>query len=101
MGKVVVIGSANTDMVVESDRFPAPGETILGGRFFMNSGGNGATWQRLLAAPQGPVSILVTPEKFISEKLPDRPARSRSGRSDYPCLQPGRFYNVRSGYTRF
>ena len=28
MGKVVVIGSSNTDMVVRSRRIPVPGETI-------------------------------------------------------------------------
>lgn len=42
MGKTVVIGSANTDMVVKSERIPVPGETILGGRFIMNPGGKGA-----------------------------------------------------------
>ena len=42
MGKVVVIGSSNTDMVVKTERIPALGETILGGDFFMNQGGKGA-----------------------------------------------------------
>jgi len=42
MMKIVVIGSSNTDMVVQSDHLPAPGETILGGTFFMNPGGKGA-----------------------------------------------------------
>lgn len=40
--KIVVVGSTNTDMVVRSDHLPTPGETILGGRFFMNQGGKGA-----------------------------------------------------------
>lgn len=40
--KIVVIGSCNTDMVVKSKRLPVPGETILGGTFFMNPGGKGA-----------------------------------------------------------
>lgn len=40
--KIVVVGSTNTDMVVRSDHLPDPGETILGGRFFMNQGGKGA-----------------------------------------------------------
>jgi len=39
---IVVIGSTNTDMVIMSDHLPAPGETILGGNFFMNPGGKGA-----------------------------------------------------------
>mgnify|MGYP003072389064 FL=1 len=40
--KIVVIGSCNTDMVVKANRLPVPGETILGGSFFMNPGGKGA-----------------------------------------------------------
>jgi ribokinase len=40
--KIVVIGSSNTDMVVQSDHLPVPGETVLGGEFFMNPGGKGA-----------------------------------------------------------
>src|ERR1700761_8379173 len=39
---IVVIGSTNTDMVIMSEHLPAPGETILGGSFFMNPGGKGA-----------------------------------------------------------
>jgi len=39
---IVVIGSTNTDMVIMSEHLPAPGETILGGNFFMNPGGKGA-----------------------------------------------------------
>lgn len=31
--KIIVIGSANTDMVVKSKKLPLPGETILGGHF--------------------------------------------------------------------
>ncbi len=40
--KILVIGSTNTDMVVKTRKFPAPGETILGGKFLMNPGGKGA-----------------------------------------------------------
>lgn len=40
--KILVIGSSNTDMVIRTDRFPLPGETILGGDFFMSMGGKGA-----------------------------------------------------------
>lgn len=42
MGKIVVIGSSNMDMVVSTPHLPLPGETILGGNFFMNYGGKGA-----------------------------------------------------------
>ncbi len=40
--KIVVIGSSNTDMVIKTDTLPLPGETVLGGTFFMNAGGKGA-----------------------------------------------------------
>ncbi len=39
---IVVIGSTNTDMVIRATHLPAPGETLLGGSFFMNPGGKGA-----------------------------------------------------------
>lgn len=49
---IVVIGSSNTDMVVMTSHFPAPGETILGGEFLMNAGGKGAN-QAVAAARCG------------------------------------------------
>lgn len=39
---VLVIGSANMDMVVSTLRFPSPGETLLGTKFEMFPGGKGA-----------------------------------------------------------
>ena len=42
MGKIVVIGSSNTDLVINTSRIPEPGETVLGGRFLMAAGGKGA-----------------------------------------------------------
>ena len=40
--RIVVIGSSNTDMVIRTKNLPRPGETVLGGTFFMNAGGKGA-----------------------------------------------------------
>ena len=39
---IIVVGSANTDMVIKAEKFPLPGETILGGEFFLFPGGKGA-----------------------------------------------------------
>ncbi|MCU0389617.1 MAG: ribokinase [Thermoflexibacter sp.] len=50
--KILVIGSANTDMVVKTHRFPEAGETIIGGDFFMFAGGKGAN-QAVAAARLG------------------------------------------------
>jgi len=42
MAQVIVVGSSNTDLVVKTDRFPKPGETLVGGDFFLFQGGKGA-----------------------------------------------------------
>ncbi len=52
MKRLYVIGSSNTDMVVKTQRFPEPGETLLGGDFFMFPGGKGAN-QAVAAARAG------------------------------------------------
>lgn len=39
---IYVIGSSNTDIVVRSKKLPVPGETVIGGDYFMNQGGKGA-----------------------------------------------------------
>lgn len=47
---IIVIGSCNTDMVIKADRLPVPGETIIGGSFNVNPGGNGSQPRRAAAA---------------------------------------------------
>ena len=39
---IVVVGSSNTDMIIQLDPIPRPGETILGGEFYTAAGGKGA-----------------------------------------------------------
>ncbi len=58
LSKIIVVGSANTDMVVKAKTLPLPGETILGGEFFMNAGGKGAN-QAVAAARLGGDVLLV------------------------------------------
>lgn len=56
--KILVVGSTNTDMVIKARHLPRPGETILGGTFFMNPGGKGAN-QAVAAARLGaPVTFI-------------------------------------------
>lgn len=50
--KIVVIGSSNTDMIIQVPRIPRPGETVLGGRFSSAAGGKGAN-QAVAAARAG------------------------------------------------
>lgn len=56
--KIVVIGSSNTDMVIQSNHLPLPGETVLGGEFTMNPGGKGAN-QAVVAARLGGEVIFI------------------------------------------
>jgi len=57
--KILVIGSANTDMVIKTKHFPLPGETVLGGKFMMNPGGKGAN-QAISAARLGGQVTFIT-----------------------------------------
>lgn len=50
--RITVIGSINTDMVVKTPRLPEPGQTVIGGEFFMTAGGKGAN-QAVAAARLG------------------------------------------------
>lgn len=56
--KIVVVGSTNTDMVIHGKYFPKPGETVLGGGFFMNQGGKGANQAVASARMGGQVSFI-------------------------------------------
>ncbi len=49
---ILVIGSANMDLVVTTQRFPQPGETVFGRKFGMYPGGKGAN-QAVAAAKLG------------------------------------------------
>src|SRR5687768_13280863 len=55
---IVVVGSSNTDMVVKTKNLPLPGETVLGGTFFMNPGGKGANQAVAAARLGGTVSLV-------------------------------------------
>lgn len=55
---IAVIGSSNTDMVIRTPRFCKPGETLMGGEFFMFPGGKGAN-QAVAAARLGSEVLFV------------------------------------------
>ena len=55
---IVVVGSTNTDMVIKAPHLPQPGETILGGTFFMSAGGKGANQAVAAARLGGSVSLV-------------------------------------------
>ena len=56
--QILVVGSCNTDMVIKAAHLPRPGETILGGTFFMNPGGKGANHAVAIARLGGSVTFI-------------------------------------------
>lgn len=58
MGRVIVVGSVNIDLVVASERLPGPGETVTGGRFAQHHGGKGGN-QAVAAARLGASTAFV------------------------------------------
>ncbi|HEY8732946.1 MAG TPA: ribokinase [Puia sp.] len=58
MNQIFIVGSSNTDMVVKTKDLPLPGETKLGGEFFMNAGGKGANQAVAAARLEGHVTLV-------------------------------------------
>jgi len=56
--KIVVIGSSNTDMIIQVDRIPVPGETVLGGKFSIAAGGKGANQAVAASRAGGKVTFI-------------------------------------------
>lgn len=57
-GRVVVVGSANADLVASCERLPEPGETVLAHRLAVHPGGKGLN-QAVAAARDGAPTLFV------------------------------------------
>jgi ribokinase len=55
---ILVVGSANMDLVAFADRLPAPGETLLGGAFQSFAGGKGGNQAVAAARAGGKIAFL-------------------------------------------
>jgi ribokinase len=55
---IVVVGSSNTDMILQMAHIPRPGETIIGGKFSMAAGGKGANQAVGAARAGGKVTFI-------------------------------------------
>ena len=70
MKNILVIGSANIDLTIHTDRMPKLGETVTGHGFSMNSGGKGANQAVAAAKLGGDVKFLgVIGNDTYGEKL--------------------------------
>ena len=71
MKRVVVIGSSNTDMIIQVPYLPGPGETVMGGKFTTTPGGKGANQAVTAARAGGRVSFVaaVGDDLFGQESL--------------------------------
>lgn len=67
--RILVVGSSNMDMILQLDRIPLPGETLLGGQFSMVPGGKGANQAVAAARSGGDVSFVTRLGKDVLGEL--------------------------------
>jgi len=58
--KIVVVGSSNTDMIIQVNKIPVPGETVLGGKFSTAAGGKGANQAVAASRAGGDVTFIAS-----------------------------------------
>ncbi len=58
LGGVLVVGSANMDLVVRTGTFPQPGQTVLGSSFATHPGGKGANQAAAVGKLEGRVRLV-------------------------------------------
>ena len=80
---ILVIGSLNTDLVAMVDRFPGPGETLIGNDFTITCGGKGANQAFAAGALGGDVAMIgrVGKDDFGTAQL--RSLSSQGVHTDY------------------
>ena len=88
LNRISVVGSSNTDMVIKTTKLPAPGETILGGEFFINAGGKGANQAVAAARLGGKVSIIAKTGEDLFGKQARQLFESENINTDYLVTDP-------------
>lgn len=88
LNRITVIGSSNTDMVIKTSKLPIPGETILGGNFFMNAGGKGANQAVAAARLGGKVSFVAKTGDDIFGKQAKQVFESENINTDFIFTDP-------------
>jgi ribokinase len=75
-------------MVIKTQNFPAPGETILGGKFLMNTGGKGANQAVAAARLGGKVTFVGKIGNDIFGKQAIRQLEDEGINVDFVCVDP-------------
>lgn len=88
VGKIAVIGSSNTDMVIKTAHLPAPGETVMGGQFLMNPGGKGANQAVAAAKLGGDVVFVAKVGDDIFGQVAVAGLKSEGINTDYIVVDP-------------
>ena len=89
INRIAVVGSSNTDMVIKTSKLPIPGETILGGKFFMNPGGKGANQAVAAARLGGKVSFIAKTGDDVFGKQARQLFEIENINTDYLVTDPG------------
>ena len=94
--EIVVVGSSNTDMIMQVKNIPVPGETVIGGEFSTAAGGKGANQAVAAARAGGAVTSHLhkpcqCPGSFV--------ANGRPSTSNEKPASPRRVHKIRSGGT--
>ncbi|MHB9026002.1 MAG: ribokinase [Armatimonadota bacterium] len=89
IARLLVIGSTNTDMVIDVPKLPGPGETVLGGEFRLTPGGKGANQAVAAARAGGQVTFLTalgddafgaeSRRRFAAEGIDTRDISTKTG----------------------
>lgn len=85
---IIVVGSSNTDMVIKASKFPVPGETILGGEFFLFPGGKGANQAVAAARLGGNVTFIAKVGNDIFGEQSLEQFKKEGIRTDYVFRDP-------------
>ncbi len=89
LNRIAVVGSSNTDMVIKTSKLPVPGETILGGEFFMNAGGKGANQAVAAARLGGNVTFIAKTGDDVFGKQTRQLFANENINTDYLVMDPG------------
>lgn len=84
---ILVVGSANMDMVVVTPRFPQPGETVFGNQFGMFPGGKGANQAVACAKLGGDVHFLGKMGKDVFGEKLSQNMRANGVRLDHLLIE--------------